>query len=216
MKLAVLIILATTLVAAAVMWLSPPPAGDRQHAMPWRVRVHDADRSEVFGIVLNQTTLAQARELFGQLEGVSVYRDAQNAFKLEAYFGKVAIGPISARLIANLAASEEELTRLAEQTTRRTQTESGSEKWILSEAQRELELDRVITALTFIPGYAGMEADYLTARFGQPASTQKVDDNSELWFYPETGVRILFDRDGREVFEYVAPGQFSTLLGGQP
>lgn len=216
MKLALIIVLATTLVAGVLMLLTPPPPSDKQAAMPWQVIVHDAGHSEVFGIMLERTLLGEAVTRHGPLEGIALFHDDQSGYSIEAYFGKISIGPLSARLIANLAGEQAELQALAQQTTKRTQTESGSRKWELSERQQQAQLQRAIRSLTFIPGYGGMEEDYLLARFGQPASRQKVDDNSELWLYPEIGVRILFDREGKEVFEYIAPARFSQFSGGRP
>ena len=213
MKLALIIIAAVSLLAFILLFFTAPPTKHAQPDMPWQVVVHDPGHSEVFDIVLNKTTLQQAVNRFGQLEDVALYQSSAGAYNLEAYFGKVLIGPLSARVIVNLQAPEQEMASLAQNTSKRTSTENGSLKWILSPGQRQQQLLRKVTSLTFIPGYGGMDAAYLEQRFGAPQARNKVDEHSELWLYPHLGVRILLDTEGKEVFEYVAPGQFSTLLG---
>ena len=44
--------------------------------------------------------------------------------------------------------------------------------------QQQAQLNRVITSLTFIPEYKGMDEEYLIARFGKPAKRQAVDETS--------------------------------------
>ena len=181
--------------------------------MPWQVTVHDAEHSEVFGIVLNQTRLQQAVQQYKQLESIALYQNKAGQFNLEAYFGKLSFGPLSARLIANLHADQQELENISQSTAKRTTTENGSIKWILSTEQQAAQQQRPISALTFIPDYKGFDEAYLVQRFGEPAQRKAIDENSEFWFYPEPGVRILVDKEGREVFEYTSPAQFATLAG---
>ena len=214
MKLALIIILAVSVLAFMVLFLTgPKQEPNNSLGMPWQVIVHDQQHSEVFGIILNKTPLSQAIDRFDQLESIALYKNAADQFSLEAYFGKVSFGPLNARLIANLQANQQQLVELSQQSGRRTITEDGSEKWILSSQQQQAQHERSISTLTFIPDYKGMDEQYLVQRFGQPRQRKKIDENSEYWFYPEPGVRILVDTEGREVFEYTSPAQFATLAG---
>lgn len=216
MKLAFIIIGAVAALAFVFILLTGQKQGVQQSVgMPWQVLVHDQHHSEVFGIVLNKSRLSQAIERFNQLESIALYKNSSGQFSLEAYFGKVSIGPLSARLIANLQANQQELDQISRQTIKHTTTEDGSMKWILSSEQQLAQQKRMISALTFIPDYSGMDEVYLLQRFGQPARRKMIDENSEYWFYPEPGVRILVDTEGREVFEYTTPAQFATLAGEQ-
>jgi hypothetical protein len=215
MRLALIIIAVTSLLAFILFYFTMEPARPgRAGDLPWQVRIPDPTHSEVFGLVLNTTTLEQARQHFGQLDGLALFQDKRGRYTLEAYFGKVSIGPFSARLIANLDASQQDLETMSQHSVQRTKTEQGGYKWILQSQQQSGQGFRKIRNLTYIPGYKGMDAKFLIERFGEPSSRKSVDDTTELWFYPERGIRIMLDKEGREVFEYAAPAQFNQLLGG--
>ena len=214
MKLALIIVFTIGLLAFVLFYFTTDrPTDAVQVNLPWQVIVHDAEHSEVFGIVLNQTTLEQARQHFGQLDGLALFKNEQGEYSLEAYFGKVTIGPFSARLIANLDVPQDELERLTEHSVKRITTQQGSVRWTLTpQKQTEQGLQR-IRSLTYIPGYSGMDAAFIEQRFGTPGRRKSVDETTELWFYPQQGVRIMIDSEGKEMFEYSAPAQFETSLG---
>ena len=215
MKLALIIIVIVSVLSFAAYKATAPTSSDRPIPMPWQVEVLDARHVEVFELVLNRSTLGQAVEHFGLLEDVAIYRNPEGRFSLEAYLGKVSMGPLSARLIASLAAEQGELEQLPGQVRKWTSTENGSEKWVLSDHQKQQQLARSIRGLTYIPDFADMQESMLLKHFGDPRQRRQVDDNSQLWFYPEIGVRILVDSEGREVFEYMSPADFAETMGEQ-
>ncbi len=212
MKLALIIVSAVSLLTIALFYLTSKPE-PQQVELPWQVTVHDPMHSEIFGVVLNQTTLEQARTRFGQLDGIALYRKKAGVFSLEAYFGKVTIGPFGARMIATLDASQQELEQMLESTVKRVPIEEGGFKWTLSQAKQQEQGVRKIKSLTFMPSYRGMDQNYIRSRFGEPARREVVDETTELWFYPEPGVRILVDNEGNEMFEYLAPTDFKLSYG---
>ncbi len=213
MKLAFKIILIAIVLAFILFYFTLEEPTEQTVQMPWHVTVHDDNHSEVFGVMLNQMTLEQAREKFGQLEGIALFQNKQGRFNLEAYFGKVSIGPFTARLIVTLNASQIELSGLQEHSIKRVKTDDGSTRWTLT-AQKQVEQGlRSIKTLTYIPSYGGMDAEYLEQRFGQPATKQAIDETTELWSYPHRGVRIMLDSDGKEMFEYTSLSDFTALYG---
>lgn len=213
MKLALIIVSIISLLAFILFYSTTDDPSDIPVDMPWHVTVLDPNHSEVFGIVLNKTSLERARQQFRQLDGIALYQNKQGRFSLEAYFGKVFIGPFSARLIANLDAPQSELEMLVEHSIKRVLTEDGSSKWTLNQ-QKQIEQGlRKISSLTYIPGYSGMDQDFIQQHFGEPDDRKQIDDNTVLWFYPDLGVRIMIDNEGKELFEYSSPAQFDQLLG---
>ena len=215
MKLALIIVFLISLLTFAVFYFTAEKSAAEAADMPWQVTVHDPGHSEVFGIVFNQTTLDQARQQVGKLDGIALYRDPQGRYSLEAYFGKVSLGPFSARIIANLVAAQDELEKLTEHTVKRVKTDDGSLKWTLVDQKQSEQGLRQIQALTYIPSYSGMDGAFIEQRFGQPDQRQTIDETTQLWFYPELGVRIMLDSEGKEIFEYTAPEQFTKILGAQ-
>ncbi len=213
MRLALIIVLTASGLAFLLYFLTIESGPQQAVDMPWQVTVLDERHSQVFGVVLNRTTLEQARQHFGQLDGIALFQDQAGAYSLEAYFGKVAIGPFSARIIATLDASADELQALVEHSVKRVLTEDGSYKWSLTQDKQAAQAGRRIKSLAFIPGYRGMDQVYVEQRFGEPARRDSVDETAELWYYPEQGIRILVDNDGRELFEYLAPADFQQIYG---
>jgi len=66
----------------------------------------------------------------------------------------------------------------------------------------------VLVGVTYIPGYSRLEEDFFRARLGEPAAWQRVDEERIRWFYPDKGLSLLIDADGKDVFEYVLPRDF--------
>jgi hypothetical protein len=214
MKLALIIVSLVSLLTFALFSLMSPETAEQQLELPWQVTVHDPMHSEVFGIVLNKTNLEQGRAHFGQLDGIALYRKKDGHFSLEAYFGKVTIGPFGARMIATLDASQQELEEMVQDTVKRVPTEDGGFKWTLTQKKQVEQGVRKIRSLTFMPSYRGMDQDFIRDRFGEPAKREVVEDTAELWFYPEQGVRILVDNEGNDLFEYLAPADFKLSYEG--
>ena len=208
MKLALVIVFIVSLTAYLLFYFTSDQSSEITMHMPWQVNIHDPLHSEVFGVVLNKTTLNQAIQLFGQIEGVALFRDKQGNYSLEAYFGKVRTGPFGARLIANLEVPQVVLEKMTEDATKRVKTRDGSIKWDLKTHIQLEQGARKIKSLTYIPDYSGLDQAYILEQFGQPAQRQKLDETAQLWFYPEAGIRIMIDSEGKDMFEYSAPAQF--------
>jgi hypothetical protein len=213
MKLALIIVSLISLLTISLFYLTTQKPAEQQVELPWQVTVNDPLHSEVFGIVLNKTNLEQARAHFGQLDGIALYRKKEGVFSLEAYFGKVTIGPFGARMIATLDASQQELEQLVQDTVKRVPTEGGGLKWTLTQQKQVEQGLRKIRSLTFMPSYRGMDQDFIRERFGEPDRREVVDETTELWFYPASGVRILVDNEGNDLFEYLAPADFKLSYG---
>jgi hypothetical protein len=214
MKLAMIIIAALSAVSVALFYLTiDQQAPTKAVDMPWHIQVIDEQHTQVFGVVLNQTTLEQARERFGKLEGLALFQNGQGEYTLEAYFGKVSFGPLTARLIGVLSIPDEQIDGLIETSVKRVATEDGSIRWTLAQDQQVAQAGRKIRALTYIPGYSGMDQAYLEQQFGPADKFKQVDETTQIMFYPTKGLRIMVDNEGKEMFDYVPLSDFSRFEG---
>jgi hypothetical protein len=206
MKLALKIVLAIALLSFALYFFTTdfdrPPA---RVTTPWQIEVLGPDRLRVMDVVLGEATLEQLRQRFGQVEGLALFRNPDGRYSLEAYLGKVRIGPFSGRWIVTLDASPQEMEALSRRSVQRIKTGNGSIRWTLEPQAKAEQANRVVTTLTMIPDYSGMDAEFLRSRFGKPGSIVAIDEKSEQWIYPDRGLRILLDREGKEMFEYMPP-----------
>ena len=69
-----------------------------------------------------------------------------------------------------------------------------------------------ITALTYLPSIDLDEA-VINARFGKPAEQVAQAEGTVYWLYPDQGLSILVDREGKEILQYVAPQDFAAVRG---
>lgn len=210
-KLAVaLIVLA--LLAAVAWWLAPRPSGMAVTVrdLPWEVTVFADGSSEVFGVHLGVTTLRALTEKLEAYPDVALFQQADGTSSLEAYFGRVRLGVLDARLVAVLAAEPEQLAAWAKAPTSDKPMPSGARKLELSEDELLQTFGLSIMELTYVP-YAQYEEELVLRRFGEPAERVSLGANSAYWLYPERGLALLLDREGREVLEYSAPARFADL-----
>lgn len=215
MKLAFRIVFVIAVLAVGLYILTTdfdlPP---KRVQSPWQIEVLDPHRVRVMDVVLGETTLDQLRQRFGQVEGLALFRNPNGRYSLEAYLGKVHIGPLSGRWIVTLLADQDELAALSERSLQRIKTDNGSIRWTLKPKAKSDQADRIIETLTMIPDYSGMDAEFLRSRFGEPSKVVPVDDKSEQWLYPKKGLRILLNREGKDMFEYMPPAMMAA--GKQP
>ena len=59
--------------------------------------------------------------------------------------------------------------------------------------------------------YARYDAALVEQRFGSPAERIGLSETAEYWLYPQRGLAILLDNDGRDVLEYVEPRHVAAL-----
>lgn len=190
-------------------WRAPPAAELPAHGLPWQVERTADGTTRVFGLALGRSTLADA-ERDGALQ-VAVVGPAGEAGALEAYLEPFNAGFVAGRLV--LAADAPEAQRLAwrERATRR-EGGGASLRHLLAGADRAEALRAPIVGLTFIPN-AQLDADTLRQRFGEPAERIAGEQaRLEHWLYPEQGLAIVLDAEGRDVLQYVAPADFDAKL----
>ncbi len=206
MKLALQIVAIVSLLAFGLyFWATDFDQRPTRVDAPWQIEIPAPDRLRVMGVTLGETSLEELRQRFGQVEGIALFRNPDGRYSLEAYIGKVNIGPLSGRWIVTLQATQPELEALSGRAVKRIKTGNDSIRWTLNKQAQAEQASRVVSTLTMIPGYGGLESAFLRSRFGEPAEVLPVDETAEQWLYPDLGLRILFDREGKELFEYMPP-----------
>lgn len=212
-----LLVLGAGLALFLLIWLLlPAPTQDPGSArtdLPWQIETFADGSSQVFGLRLGQSLLADAVERLGPYEEIALFEAKDGSRSLEAFFGTVSFGPLKAKVVAGLQASAQELTELASRSGERKGSPSGDWKLYLDPADLQAQLSRPLAVLTYIPSYSGLEADFFRARLGEPAARLTVDEESVKWFYPDKGLSLLLDAKGKEVLEYVAPRDFRLPEG---
>lgn len=184
--------------------------------MPWQVTLNPDGSSRVFELELGSATLADAQAKFGAVTGYAVFVNRHGTADLEAYFGEVMFGPLKAKVVVKLEASEEEKAALVERGGKREASPTGDWKHLLNPADYAAQAARRITAITYQPGTRGLDESFFLERFGKPAATLEENEHAVSWFYPQKGLSVLIDSEGREILEYVAPRDFVLPQGVTP
>ncbi len=181
--------------------------------LPWLITTHDDGSSTVLDIHLGHTDLKGAAKKFGTPEGIALFMQTGKTGALEVYFGNVSFGPLKAKVVANLVATDAEKAAMQERAISR-QIASGSDvRYTLSTDDQQQAATRAIESITYIPSYGGLEADFFRERLGEPDAWKREDEDRVLWFYPDKGLTLLIDADSKEVFQYDQPRNFTLPEG---
>lgn len=206
--LGILAIVAITLLAFQLLAPTPGPDALKPRTdLPWQITVYPDGSSRVFDIELGRATLTDAIAKFGGLEGLAVFQHKDGPMALEAYFGNVQFGPLKAKVIAGLEATEQDLESMRGRATNREGTPSGDWKYPLNDALK-MHTGRRLSLISYVPGTRKLDAEFFRTRFGEPRAWLQESETAVSWFYPELGLSVLIDDDTREVLEYQQPRDF--------
>lgn len=216
-------ILALSLIAALLLWwLMPDPRTDiTQHRtdLPWQITAFPDGTSQVIDLHLGQDDLDRAVQKLGPYEELALFQGKNDHYSLEAWFGNVEFGPLKAKVTVSLALGPARAKALAAQAVERKGSPTGDWKLLLPTAVNATLGDALITGVTYIPAYGGLDEAFFRERLGEPAAWEQVDEHQVRWFYPDKGLSLLVNGKGKDVFEYVMPRQFklpADAKTGQP
>jgi hypothetical protein len=213
------IILAASLAAAVLLWwLMPDPRdGDIRHRtdLPWQITSFSDGTSQVIDLHLGQDNLARAIQKLGPYEQLALFEGKDGHYSLEAWFGNVHFGPLKAKVSVSLALGPARAKALATHAVERKPSPTGDWKLLLPARLNASLDDALITGITYIPASGGLDEAFFRERLGEPAAWQRVDENRVRWLYPDKGLSLLIDAEGKEVFEYVMPRQFRMPADAQ-
>ena len=180
---------------------------------PWQIRLDAAGGSEVFGLGLGRSTLADAAQLWpGEPLQVALVRSPTGELSLEAYLESVQASGVNGKLLLGVLMPADVAGRWAERSTRDTPLASGAHRLALQHDDAEQARARPIDSLLFLPA-ARLDEATLVERFGAPAERLATADGLVHLLYPERGLAISLADSGRQrnVLQYVAPRDFARL-----
>jgi hypothetical protein len=131
---------------------------------------------------------------------------------IEAYFDKVTLGGLSARVVVVFDFTAEQLQVMYDRGTRISTLGDGSRKVSLHPEDIETVRAARIASITYLPRIR-LDDALLENRFGQPAQVIKEQDsNMTHWLYPDKGLDVALDEQGNGVLQYVSPALFDQLV----
>lgn len=213
MKKAFLFLVLLFVAVVAVTLLLPKDENRNAQAvtgLPWQVEIMPDGNSKVFGLTLNVSTIGDARKTFGPDMEIAIIAAPNEAGSLEAYYSRVTAGIISGKIIFTAGLDRETIERMRQRAPKSEYMESSTRKYALHQEDLAFAENSPITGITFIP-QASLDADVALTRFGQPGERIRASEQVEHLLYPDKGLTLTLDSQGKEVLQYVAPRQFARL-----
>jgi hypothetical protein len=210
-------VIAVILIAAAaggVILLRPQGEGVRSaqpiRGLPWQIEVQPDANSKVFGLTLAGSTFADAVERLGRDLELAVVARLNEEGTLEAYYADFSAGPLNGKLILVADVDTQAVKGLRERAGRSSVMDSGARKFKLHPDDLPVALQARIGTITFVPT-ANFDQATALKHFGAPSERVRVSEHAEHLLYPNLGLDLLLDAQGKEVLQYVAPRDFARL-----
>jgi len=172
---------------------------------PWQIERLPDGTTRVFGIVPGQTTLDVAMAQLGDDNELAIIAAPGETGSLEVYYSHYTAGLIEGKLI--LVADIEPDTLASMQM--RARRKAGTHRLLLDEGDLPTARRAAVRAITFMPTF-DLDAEITRARFGLPAEVLPVSAQEQHLLYPESGLDIVLNADGKDVLQYLSPEDFDT------
>ena len=211
------------------VWNSPPPSSAASapapQGLPWQVKPMP-EGSEVFGLLLGQSGVAEARVRFGDNLNLGLIQavgaSTEEGPALEGFVERLEAGFVTGRLVLAFEA-DDALRRAAAARSPKREVGQGGRVRQLSLAAEDadtrsadsLAAQSRLVGLSFMPS-ARLDEATLVARFGEPAERVVGPQGEVQLLYPAIGVAIVVPSESspanRVMIQYVAPGDFEARL----
>lgn len=189
---------------------APPQAAAPIENLPWQIETLADGGSKVFGLVLAQSTLGEARRRFGNDMELAVIASPGEPGALEAYYIHFTAGVLHGKVILVAMLDQAGVEQMRKRALKVEFMDSTTRKFILHPDDVTLAYQAPIGSITFMPD-AHFDADTAVKRFGAPEVRIRSSEQVEHFLYPQKGLDLLLDAQGKEVLQYVAPRQFARL-----
>ena len=186
----------------------PPPAAIEN--LPWQIEILADGGSRVFGLELGLSTLGDARQRFGQDMQLAVVASPGESGALEAYYIRFTAGVLSGKMILVGMLDQVGVEQMRKHALKAEFMDSSTRKFVLHPDDLALAYQAPIGSITFIAD-AHFDAATAVKRFGEPEVRIRSSETVEHFLYPQKGLDLQLDAQGKEVLQYVAPRQFARL-----
>lgn len=206
-------VLLVTIIALAIALSIPGREHNTRNNLPWQITPTAAGLIKVFGLTIGESTLKQVETKFQEPAKVSLFERGDDKHRVvEAYFDRILLSGIRAQVVVVIDVSKPQLEDIYQHGTRIAKMGDGGRKVTLNADDIERIYKMPIRSMTYIPK-AKLDGELLTKRFGEPQ--QKIAESEAgitHWLYPEKGLDILLNDNGKVVFQYLPPKSFSEIL----
>jgi len=178
---------------------------------PWQAKAVANGNSRVFGMELGKATFEDAEDVLGRLYDAAVFENPDGSLSLEVYYKEVTLAGLTARFVFTLQASEAIKRHLKGRPLKKETLPSGVIKYSVARNDDDVLLPLEITAITYMP-ITNLDDDIVSRRFGKPAEKIRTHKSAEHWLYPDKGLDVIINSEGKDVLEFVPPREFDKLV----
>jgi hypothetical protein len=196
----------------------PSDAGAPRHDLPWQVQVAPDGSSEVFGLSLGHSTLADLEQRFGDVLRVGLIVPHGQAPALEAFVDGYQAGFVSGKLVLAFSSEPDWLLAARSRAPRHEVGEGGrSRRYELSPADLATARQAPLVGLVFLPS-ARLDEATVRQRFGEPTERVVGPGGEVQLLYPARGVAVAVPpaegeaARAKAVIQYAAPRDFEPRL----
>lgn len=209
-SIAFLFLIVAVIVLSALLRSSDKPVAQPMAGLPWQIEILPNGESRVFGLSPTRSSLDDARVRFGTDMEIAVIAAPGESGTLEAYSSSVTTGLIMGKMILVADASKEAIAQFRQRAVKSVYMDSSTRKYILHPDDLARAWRAPIASITFIPAVS-LDEKTVLVRFGVPHERIRMDARVEHFLYPDKGLDLVLDSQGKEVLQYVAPRQFARL-----
>lgn len=210
MKTFLSILFFLAVILAAYPFFNPSDTQPTLTGLPWQIEVLPDGSTQVFGLHIGVSRLADAVATLGDDMELAVIAATDEAGSLEMYYGHYRAGLLSGKLVLLSDATAEDVQRWRDNAVREEYMASGyAKKYFLSKADLTEAFEGAITSITFIPS-VNLDEELVLARFGEPEK-RVPGDGVTHYLYPEKGLDISIYAKAKDVLQYVSPSAFGQL-----
>lgn len=211
------LLLTALLLATAVLLIVRLYPGDREphfehvQGLPWQIQTLPDGSSKVFGLTFGKSTLGDALARFGTDDmKLAIIADPGEQGTLEMYYSHLTAGVITGKMVIGTALDPKTVEGMEQRAAHSKFLGTGARQFILSPADIQAAYQAPIATITFIPS-AKFDEKTALRLFGTPTQRIRTAPHVQHLLYPEKGVDIILNSQGKNVLQYVAPRQFDRL-----
>jgi hypothetical protein len=180
-------------------------------AAPWRIEPQPDGSVQVLGLRLGHSTLGDAVQRYGADTQVAVIAAPDEDGHLEAFVDPLQADFVMGKLVIRAQATSAQLQAWRKRALTADFMESSTRRYMLSPEDKAEAMRSPVLGMSFIP-QASLDETVVIARFGLPAERLRSTPHTEHLLYPDKGVDVMLDTEGKELIQYVVPAEFDTRL----
>ena len=207
MKNKILIIAVITAILISLPFISRQESAQQASSgYPWDITLHESGHTSVFGLTPGQTSMRDVRTIIGNDVKLALISTDDEAGSVEMYYAHYTAGRLSGRLIVVADLDQDAVLAIKSRAMR----SGGEHIFRIHNDDLNTVLQSPMKGLTFIP-IVDLDDAIIQQRFGKPS---EIVSHATLkhYLYPQKGLDVVLDDNGKEVLQYVAPKQFEQLV----